>query len=258
MRPPGEERALYALVAGLLALVLFVDLRVLPLGIPAWSLYVIPVVACLYAWRPSVPLVVGLVAAVLEGAGYFLKPLPDVPEILRTAQINRGMGFATLLLLGVTLRQFVAARVRAAEQNWVKTGENLLVARLQAEQGVAELGKGALAFLADYVNAPVGAAWFEDGAGRFRRAAGFAHPVPDDASATVKAGEGLQFGSSKNQGIGPARRYFGEPVHRQCRSRENGFGIDSRLPQIGSGPRQAQRFRTLPEQGAGCPGARRG
>ncbi|MCC7108931.1 MAG: response regulator [Deltaproteobacteria bacterium] len=191
MKPTVEARALYALVAGLLALVLFIDLRVLPLGIPAWSLYVIPVVACLYAWRPSVPLVVGLVAAVLEGAGYFLKPLPDVPEILRTAQINRSMGFATLLLLGVTLRQFVAARVRAAEQNWVKTGENLLVARLQGEQGVAELGKGSLAFLADYVNAPVGAAWFEDGAGRFRRAAGFAHPAPDDASATVKAGEGL-------------------------------------------------------------------
>ncbi len=191
MIPARNDRALYAIVGVLVTLVLLVDFEILPLGIPAWSLYLIPVVACLFAWRPTAPLVVAVVAAVLNVAGYLFKPLPVDAEIVRIAQVNRVFGFLTLLLLGVTIRQFVRAKVRSAEDAWVAAGKNQLAARLQGELSIDELGQRALSFLAHYLDAQVGAAYLRLDDGQLRRCGTFARGGANAAPELIAPGEGL-------------------------------------------------------------------
>ena len=189
--PVRNDRALYAVVGVLVTLVLLVDFEILPLGIPAWSLYLIPVVACLFAWRPSAPLVVAVVAALLNVVGYVVKTLPADPEIARIAQVNRVFGFLTLLLLGVTIRQFVQAKVKGAEDAWVAAGKNQLAARLQGELSIDELGQRALSFLAHYLGAQVGAAYVRLEGGQLRRCGTFARGGANAAPELIAPGEGL-------------------------------------------------------------------
>ena len=174
MMSATSDRVLFGVVGVLVTLVLLVDFEVLPLGVPAWSLYLIPVVACLFAWRPSAPLVVAVVAAVLNVAGYVLKALPADPEIARIAQVNRVFGFLTLLLLGVTIRLFVMAKVKSAEDAWVAAGKNQLAAHLQGELSIDALGQRALSFLAQYLGAQVGAAYVRLESGQLQRCGTFA------------------------------------------------------------------------------------
>ncbi|MBI1948459.1 MAG: response regulator [Deltaproteobacteria bacterium] len=185
------NRLLYAALGALVAIILVVDLFFLPLGIPAWALYLVPLNVCLLSWRPAAPLVVAALTAGLNAAGYFLKPLPLDPEVLLTAQINRTFGFVTLIVMGVTIRQFVVAKIKSAEQSWVETGLNQLVARLQGEQAIDELGRNGLSSLARYLDAQVGAMYVRQETGDLERCGSYARGVVQQGSEVVRPGEGL-------------------------------------------------------------------
>jgi len=74
-------------------------------------------------------------------------------------------------------------------QNWLRTGHMGLAERLQGEQRLEQLGEKVLDFLASYLGAQVGVAYFND-AGSFRRFASYATAAEGNAPA-VLPGDGL-------------------------------------------------------------------
>ena len=86
-------------------------------------------------------------------------------------------GAGTLAVL-LSLAAVVMSRdFRAREtQAWIRTGQMGLANRLAGEQRLETLGDHALAFLADYLDAQVGAAFVVNRDGSFRRVATFAIP----------------------------------------------------------------------------------
>ena len=74
-------------------------------------------------------------------------------------------------------------------QNWLRTGHMGLAERLQGEQRLEQLGEKVLDFLASYLGAQVGVAYFND-AGSFRRFASYATAAEENPPA-VLPGDGL-------------------------------------------------------------------
>src|SRR6185312_15456903 len=75
-------------------------------------------------------------------------------------------------------------------QAWLRTGQAQLAARIQGEQRLQILGENVLAFLADYLDAHVGAVYMADEHGTFHRFAGYA--LPNDSKGNdVRPGDGL-------------------------------------------------------------------
>jgi CheY-like chemotaxis protein/CHASE3 domain sensor protein len=75
-------------------------------------------------------------------------------------------------------------------QIWLRTGQAALSKRVQGEQRLEVLGKHVLTFLAEYLDAQVGAAYVADADGRFRRFAGYALAA-GALGERVQAGDGL-------------------------------------------------------------------
>ena len=73
---------------------------------------------------------------------------------------------------------------------WVRSGQAGLSARIQGEQRLEVLGENVLQFLADYLNAQVGAVYIAENDGRFRRAAGYALAPGSDGD-VLRPGDGL-------------------------------------------------------------------
>ncbi len=75
-------------------------------------------------------------------------------------------------------------------QAWMRSGLMRLSARLQGEQRLDTLGENALACLAEYLGAQVGALYLAEDGDRFRRVAGFALPE-SDGNPLIRSGDGL-------------------------------------------------------------------
>ena len=75
-------------------------------------------------------------------------------------------------------------------ETWLRSGQAGLSTEMQGEQRLEVLGGRVLTFLAGYLDAQVGAIYINDGAGRFRRFAGYALPADAEAD-VVRAGDGL-------------------------------------------------------------------
>ena len=73
---------------------------------------------------------------------------------------------------------------------WVRSGQAGLSARIQGEQRLEVLGENVLQFLADYLNAQVGAVYIAEADGRFRRVAGYALAPGSDGD-VLRPGDGL-------------------------------------------------------------------
>jgi CheY-like chemotaxis protein/signal transduction histidine kinase/CHASE3 domain sensor protein len=100
-------------------------------------------------------------------------------------------GAGTLAILLSLAASVMSRDFRAREtQAWIRTGQMGLANRLQGEQRLETLGDHALTFLADYVDAQVGAAFVVHRDGSFRRVATFAMPA-DDRSDTITPGHSL-------------------------------------------------------------------
>ena len=66
-------RLLTAGIALTMVGVLFADVCT-PLGVAVWIVYLIPLLLTLFAWRPEVPLVVGVLTSALMVIGYVASP----------------------------------------------------------------------------------------------------------------------------------------------------------------------------------------
>ncbi|MBI3843888.1 MAG: response regulator [Planctomycetes bacterium] len=188
----GKDPGWMWVVVTLIAAAVFTADLVMPLGVAVWILFIPAVVLCkMFTWRPLAPLAVACATSALVVVGYYLSG-QRAPEILRVAPINRGFGIAALLILGVMGRQFVLRKIKLATQDWLKAGQNALSLRMLGEQALSALGTSIVGFLAEYLDAQVGAVYVVNDSGSFARCAGFARGGELAADGRVFGpGEGL-------------------------------------------------------------------
>ncbi|MBX3620351.1 MAG: response regulator [Rhizobacter sp.] len=97
-----------------------------------------------------------------------------------------------LLVVLIAAAAVLAARdhQRREAEMWLRAGHAGLTERLQGDQNLEKLGEAVLRYLAEYLDAKVGAVYTAERDGSLQRVAGYAHeaPLPDD---TPRPGDGL-------------------------------------------------------------------
>jgi CheY-like chemotaxis protein/CHASE3 domain sensor protein len=106
----------------------------------------------------------------------------DHTNLLRTATFLV-VTLVNLIFLGWAFRKI-------AQQEWLQFGQAQLSARMAGDQQLRELGENGLKFLAEYLNAQVGAIFIEEG-GSYRQFATYAVPKPQGLPQKFSSGEGL-------------------------------------------------------------------
>jgi CheY-like chemotaxis protein/signal transduction histidine kinase len=99
-----------------------------------------------------------------------------------------GSGVLLFLIAGAAVVAARDFRIRQA-QVWIRSGQMGLSQQMQGDQALDRLGNNLLGFLANFVEAQVGAVYIAEG-GQFRRFAGYAIAA-DAAVETVRPGDGL-------------------------------------------------------------------
>ncbi len=99
-------------------------------------------------------------------------------------------GGSGLLLVLIGAAAILTSRDYRARQTqvWLRTGQMAFGQRIQGEQRLERLGEHVLSFLGSYLGAKVGALFIAEGAGVFRRFAGYAMAA---GSELVRGGDGL-------------------------------------------------------------------
>jgi CheY-like chemotaxis protein/CHASE3 domain sensor protein len=100
-----------------------------------------------------------------------------------------GSGLLLMLVAAAALRTSRDYRARQT-QVWIRTGQMGISARVQGEQHLSTLGDNVLGFLADYLDAQVGAVFVADSDNRLLRIASYAIPEPRQG-AVIAPGDGL-------------------------------------------------------------------
>jgi CheY-like chemotaxis protein/CHASE3 domain sensor protein len=100
---------------------------------------------------------------------------------------------AALLLFLLAASAYASARAfRDREiQSWIRAGQGFLGARLQGIQRVDDLGDRVVSFLAEYLDAAVGAVLVAEADGRFTRCGAYGLKMEDDANHSGRTGHGL-------------------------------------------------------------------
>ena len=107
--------------------------------------------------------------------------------VTQSSLISTGGSIVLLALLGAgAVLMSRDYRTRETEA-WVRNGQAGLGERLQGDQRLDTLGEHVLQFLADYLNAQVGAVFMAEHDGRFRRVAGYALAPEPRANCCVQA-----------------------------------------------------------------------
>ena len=151
--------------------------------------------------------------------------------VTQSSLISTGGSIVLLALLGAGA-VLMSRDYRAREtEAWVRNGQAGLGERLQGEQRLDTLGENVLEFLADYLNAQVGAVFIAERDGRFRRVAGYAL-APDAAGELLRPGDGLLGQAAKeNRPLHVTNVPGGLPAGRlQSRPRQRRASCCSRRP----------------------------
>jgi len=108
------------------------------------------------------------------------------------AAVRSGIGSGVLgVILAGIIAYMVERTTRARERDdWLKTGQAQLSAKLVGEQRMGELGQNALTFLCEYLQAKAGAIFIAEN-GSFRRSATYALPAGTPVLERFTPGEGL-------------------------------------------------------------------
>jgi CheY-like chemotaxis protein len=186
-----DEALLHVLIVALAGGVFVADI-VLPVGTAVWVFYLAPLMLALYTLRTLTPIVVATAASALIAAGYFLAPSTPNPESYFAAGLSRSFGVVSLWVAALVGRQLMMAKITATQLDWLRSGQNSLAVQMQGEQSVEGLGRKVIAFLAEYLDAQVGAVYVVDDTRALTRVAGFAWGGDlAAASGGIKLGEGL-------------------------------------------------------------------
>jgi CHASE3 domain sensor protein len=102
------------------------------------------------------------------------------------------LGGSALLLVLISAAAVLTSRdYRSREaQVWLRSGQMAFSQQIQGEQRLERLADHVLSFLASFLGARIGSLYITEGAGVFRRLAGYAL-ASSSAGAVVRAGEGL-------------------------------------------------------------------
>ena len=184
------ERTPTPLVYGAIVLsigVVFISDLLTTLDITVWVFYLLPLVFSYLAWRPLVPAYTATATTLLILVGFFLSP-PGVASFI--AAQNRAFEVTASWALAALGYQFIRNKLAVRKQEWLQSGQTLLSERLAGDPSVDQLGTRVLGTIAEYLDAPAGAVFIENGPS-FRRTA--AHGVPTDACIPmeIQAGDGL-------------------------------------------------------------------
>ncbi|SAK70454.1 multi-sensor hybrid histidine kinase [Caballeronia calidae] len=175
-------------IAITLAVVFAVDVLT-PMRVAIWIFYLLPVVLCIWADRPAVPLVTAGVSTVLMIAGYGLSPID--PNMSRDVlQVNRAMGIVVLLVLAAVAHLYIKSRLAVQRTTWLQQGIMQLGLKLRGEQSPASIGVSILRSIVPYVEAKVGVVYALEGDTLIRVAA-WALPDENSAPQRIARGEGL-------------------------------------------------------------------
>ncbi|KQP44272.1 response regulator [Pseudorhodoferax sp. Leaf274] len=113
----------------------------------------------------------------------------DWQEAVDYSSHVQGAGAATLLVLILVSAGIAVREHRSREDEiWLRAGQAGMAERVQGEHRLEALGETVLGYLAQYLDAQVGALYLAERDGSFRRLAAFAVPA---GSPQVRPGEGL-------------------------------------------------------------------
>ena len=101
-----------------------------------------------------------------------------------SSRVTWGGSILLLLLIAAAVVLMSRDFQTLQTQNWLRTGHMGLAERLQGEQRLEQLGEKVLDFLASYLGAQVGVAYFND-AGSFRRFASYATAAEENPTAVL-------------------------------------------------------------------------
>ncbi|BAN24760.1 multi-sensor hybrid histidine kinase [Caballeronia insecticola] len=160
-----------------------------PMRVAIWVFYVLPVVLCVWANRPAMPIVVATVSSALMIAGYVFSSADASanPEVL---QLNRAMGIVVLLVLAAVAHLYIKSRLAVQRTAWLQQGIVQLALQLRGEQSPDSIGASVLRSIVPYVDAKVAVVYALEGEVLVRVAA-WALPDEDSAPRRIARGEGL-------------------------------------------------------------------
>ncbi|WP_274426099.1 response regulator [Chelativorans sp. YIM 93263] len=180
------EWLLYGAIVGLMALTFIAELF-FPLGTAIWVIYLFPVALCYLVSRPVVPVLAATAITFLIVIGFFYAPAGVDADI---ARINRVLGALTTWIIALTGYLFVRNKLAVQKQEWLQTGQVRLARSVSGNQKLEELCGNVLAFLAEYLDAQVGALYVRDGPA-FQRCGVYGVPANASVPDSFKPGDGL-------------------------------------------------------------------
>ena len=178
------------LVYGAIALsggVVFISDLLTPLGNLVAVGYLLPVVFSYFTWRPLVPTYAAAGATLLILAGLFLSP-PGIDPFLSAK--NRSFVMGTSWVLAALGYHFIQNKLAIRKQEWLQTGQTLLSERMAGDPNMERLGARILSTVAEYLDAPAGAFFIENGRA-FNRMATYGVPADARIPLEIHAGDGL-------------------------------------------------------------------
>lgn len=181
-----QEPTLFTLIAVLMVIPFVADLMV-PLGVAAWVIYILPIGLSFLTWRPQAPFVLAALSTAFMAVGYLLSPSGIDADI---AVINRGFGIFTAWIMGITGYFFIRNKVEVHKQEWLQAGEVGLSQTMSGELALDQLGDNILRYLAEYLGAAAGVIFMQNGAGYARKAT-YAMPSGASIPDVVDVGDGL-------------------------------------------------------------------
>ncbi len=182
---------LLLLIPSLMLAVFAADLFT-PLGVAVWILYVVPLALTLLARNPNLPIAAATVAFGLM----LLTLLTYEPGItLWVAQVNRGCGIVVVWSVAFLARGLILQRNRVEHEEWIRSTEAEVLAAMQGERPLAEIGRRALEVIAGALGAPVAAVYATEG--------------PEQ---TLIATRGLRAGEDVPRSFTPGHGLVGEAV----------------------------------------------
>jgi signal transduction histidine kinase/DNA-binding response OmpR family regulator len=200
----GETQGwiVYSAIAVSFVGVLAADLYT-PLGIAVWIVYLVPVLLSLMLWQPQVPVYMAVVTTLLMISSF----LTDDAGVDRwIAQVNRGFGILTIWVMAVVGYFFIKNRLAVRYQQWIQEGRVGLGEAMSGERSMTDLGDSILKYLAERLDARVGALFMADG-DHFRRIATYGVPQNVSLIENFRLGDGLLGQAAKDR-----RRYLLQDV----------------------------------------------
>jgi signal transduction histidine kinase/DNA-binding response OmpR family regulator len=170
-------------------LVFAVDLFT-PLGIAVWILYVVPVALTQFGRNPLLPLYAGAVAFLLMVFTLFTDEPGIIPWV---AQVNRICGMVVVWAIAFLSRGLIVQRANVEREEWIRSTEAEVLAAMQGERPLGDVGASALDVLTRALDAPVAALYATDG-----------------SEQNLIATRGLQLGVDVPKAYGPGEGLVGE------------------------------------------------